>query len=339
MAGSAFSYPTWTVFDVPGAVATQPVAINAAGDVTGTWIANSSGQLLPHGFVRKSDGTITAFDVPGALETLPVAINSNGSIAGSYVDVSYVFHGFLRAMDGTMTTFDFPGPSCQCGSTVGMNEVGTIVGWSYTGAFIRAPDGSFMTFDVAGISAFPSSINDFGAITGQYNDHGCDRGFIRNSGGVVTTFEIPNLPCGFDFGAGFKINNSGYIAGSVLNSTQTSTIGFLRAPDGTSTTFFAFHADIPGPEFTLVLGLNSLGQIAGNGSVQSNVAFLSNGAAKLGVKFYFRDSDGSITAFSVPGCQAGWVAGLNDAGLVAGVCADVGNQPNSKLHGYLTNVR
>ncbi|MGH8071559.1 MAG: hypothetical protein ACRERE_41270 [Candidatus Entotheonellia bacterium] len=86
---------TLTTFDVPGAISTEPQAINPAGVITGFYFDAVSS--IPHGFLRASDGTFTTFDVPGARQqTVPRGINPAGAITGNYSEGRGI-RGFLRA--------------------------------------------------------------------------------------------------------------------------------------------------------------------------------------------------------------------------------------------------
>ena len=85
---------TFTTFDPPGSVATEPFAINPAGAITGVYLDANGNQ---HGFLRARDGTFTSFDFPGSIFTVPFAINPAGAITGLYGDASGNVHGFLRS--------------------------------------------------------------------------------------------------------------------------------------------------------------------------------------------------------------------------------------------------
>jgi hypothetical protein len=76
---------TYVTFAPPGAQGTSPVAINAAGQITGSYFdANSA----THRFVRATDGTITSFDAPGSIGTFPKVITPQGLIVGTYFDAN-----------------------------------------------------------------------------------------------------------------------------------------------------------------------------------------------------------------------------------------------------------
>src|SRR5580700_8037063 len=93
---------------------------------------------------RAQDSKIISFDAPGA-DTTPgdyngtyaSSINVGGLITGSYQGADTVYHGFLRSPNGKFTTFEAPGADTTAGS--------------YNGTA-------------------PTSINDFGVITGSFYD-------------------------------------------------------------------------------------------------------------------------------------------------------------------------
>jgi probable HAF family extracellular repeat protein len=72
---------TFTKVDVPGAIRTLAIGINASGDIVG-WFQDPAGII--HGF-RLSDGIFTTIDAPGATHTAVLGINARGQIIGHYV--------------------------------------------------------------------------------------------------------------------------------------------------------------------------------------------------------------------------------------------------------------
>src|SRR5438477_7167061 len=69
---------TFTVYDVPGAVQTNLLSINDAGDFTGTFDPDGSG--IFQAFVSVA-GTLTSFSVPDAAGTLAYEINNSKQLA------------------------------------------------------------------------------------------------------------------------------------------------------------------------------------------------------------------------------------------------------------------
>ena len=93
-----------SVYQLPGAIAENYVAINEVGDVTGAYTDTTGAQ---HGFVRNPYGTITTFDPPEGIAhatiiTQPTSINDAGAITGFYGQAG--FTGFIRVpLTGTST--------------------------------------------------------------------------------------------------------------------------------------------------------------------------------------------------------------------------------------------
>ena len=77
---------TFTEYDVPGAVQTDLLSINDAGDFTGAFDPDGSG--IFQAFVSVA-GTITSYSVPGAAWTLAYEINNSKQlVVGYFIDSS-----------------------------------------------------------------------------------------------------------------------------------------------------------------------------------------------------------------------------------------------------------
>jgi hypothetical protein len=91
-----------SVFQLPGVIGENYIAINEVGDVTGAYTDTTGAQ---HGFVRNPYGTITTFDPPegdARVGTQPTSINDAGVITGFYGRAGET--GFLRVPStGTST--------------------------------------------------------------------------------------------------------------------------------------------------------------------------------------------------------------------------------------------
>jgi len=241
--------------------------------------------------------TIITVDAPGAgtglgQGTRALGINPAGAITGFTRDAGNVRHGFLRARDGAFTMFDAPGAGTGPGQgtrAYSINPGGAIAGW-YSDAsgvvhgYLRARDGSFTTFDVPGAG---------GAGTGPYP-------------GTLASF----------------INPAGAITG-LYTDTNYAAHGFVRAPDGTITTFDAPGAGTGSGEGTFVEtptgGINPVGEITGD----SCDAVTCHG--------FLRTPDGTITTFDPPGSTLTNGNGINPAGAITGNDVDAGGV----FHGYL----
>ena len=77
---------------------------------------------------------------------------------------------------------------------------------------------TFTTIDVGVIATQAYGINDGGQIVGQFRvpTSGGYQGFLRDTNGTVTTFEVPDSWASFAFG----INTAGQIVGAVQFATS-----------------------------------------------------------------------------------------------------------------------
>jgi hypothetical protein len=267
-----------TTFDVPGDVnGTNPASINPQSAITGIWY---DGNGLGHGFLRAPiTGDLTTFDVPNDFYgTYPTAINAQYEITGYWYDANLVIHGFVRTGNGAITSFDDPdaGTGVVQGTTpLFIDQFGGVIGIyndvnDINHGFIRARDGTFTTFDPPGeiasnfLFSGPGSLseNPQGAITGAFHSDGFDV-FVRAPNGTFTTFAAADYPpcCTWSFSSG--IDPAGTVTG-VFNDGFGINHGFLRASNGTITTF-----DIPGAgtgnnQGTIPLGINAAGVVVGN---------------------------------------------------------------------------
>lgn len=292
------------IYDAPGAgtgpgQGTFAIVISPAGVIEGFYIDANN---VYHGFVRSPKGAITTFDVPGAgtgsgQGTQPFSINPSGTITGYFTDASGLSHGFVRAPDGTITTFDVPG----------------------AGRPLSCPPPLICSNGTQG-----ASINPAGTIAGQYADtSGVFHGFLRSPDGTITTFDAPGA--GTSLGQGTLItfadgiNPAGAIGGIYADAGNIFH-GFVRAPDGTFTTF-----DPQGSVFT-----NNSG-IMPNGTVASY--FVDASSVLHG---YVRTPDGSFTTFDAPGAGTGsgqgtFTENINAEGAITGQYIDA----SGVNHGFL----
>ncbi len=249
--------------------------------------------------------TFTSFDAPGAAQgTFPIAINRSGLIVGYFVDAGGVQHGFIRDPNGTFTIVDVPGST---GTRVtAVNSKGLVVGYSYSPSdtgFLRYRNGSFGTLNVpGGRYVEPVAMNDVGQIAGTaVQFFGASRGFIWSPGHTVT-FTVPDA--GYWVGV-MALNSSGTIAGAYQDVFKQETRhGFLRDNAGNVTSF-----DAEGSTFTSPAAINASGQVAG--------AYV---VANVGVFSFFRDTDGTMTLFTVAGGEA-QATSINDAGVIVGTAS------------------
>src|SRR5215469_18269555 len=158
---------TFTTIDVPGAVITNVLGINTAGDVVGNYSAGSSAPS--HGFLY-SGGTFTLFDYPGQYTTIAYGINDSGVISGSaFADDASNIVGFLYDQI-TFTTIGAPGKAATV--VYGINSAGNVVGGegtslSSTKAFeLRGARFKNITPPGTYLYAYGSGINNLGEVVG-----------------------------------------------------------------------------------------------------------------------------------------------------------------------------
>jgi len=250
---------------------------------------------------------IITFDAPGADTTtgsfngtFASGMNIRGAVTGSYIDANNVYHGFLRSREGGFTTFEAPGADTTAGSFNGTS---------------------------------PSSINDLGAITGEYFDAtGFGHGFLRSPEGKFTTFDVTGV--GGYGSTPIAINLEGAVVGYYTDS-NFSFRAFLRSPDGKFTTWIGPGActgnGSEGCYGSAAFNINFFGTIAG-GYQDNSVNFVGHGL--------IRSPDGKLTTFDAPGAGTGsgqgtgcpvCARGLNQSGAIAGIYSDA----NSVNHGFL----
>jgi hypothetical protein len=246
-----------TTFDVPddAGSGTYPKSLNLEGTVVG-YYTNASGVI--RGFVRHPNGAFTTFAGAGACNTDTsqgcygsgaTNINLFGTSAGGYNDVNFVHHGLVRSLQGKLTRFDVPGAGTDpyqgtgCpGCSQGLNLSGAIAGiyidanYVFHG-FLRSPEGQLTKFDVPGagsdsyqgtgcFSDCPTSLNDWGAITGSYNDASfVQHGYLRSPAGKASTIDAP----GSQATQPESLNDFGVVTGVYVDANSVLR-GFLRIP-------------------------------------------------------------------------------------------------------------
>ena len=307
----------FVTFDPPGSTSTTPSGITPDGTITGSY-ADASG--VQHGFLRTPTGRFTTFDPPGSTSTTPTSISPNGEIVGVYCNSSACapIHGFVRARDGAFATFDSPAGSggispaiyIPGGPPPDINPAGEIAGTYFVSVpsftehgFLRARSGAFTSVDVPDASFTEVlAINPSGATIGDFcGQTACFVGFIRSPHGSFTTIITPgsvacgggNIPIG--------INPAGAVTGLTTDPTCSLSLGYLRTPDGTITTFGA-----PGAGTFEPMAINPVGLITG--------WFFDNS----GAHGFLRTLDGAIVPFDVPGSVATFATEISALGAIIG---------------------
>lgn len=230
-------FGTVTEFDAaPGALRTEPEAINLFGWIAGTF---RDASFVAHGFVRSPQGTITTFDQADFFGPVR-AIRPNGDVIGVYLQQGGTFRGFVRQMNGTISSFDAPeldpqgsGVFCpHCGGTLptAVSLSGRTVGYfaapgHTVRGFMRKADGTFSMLDVPGaVQTQPEAINLEGAVAGEYRDAESRHGFLLTRDGALEPFDVPDAYGIYVTALDSDSRVIGYFADS------SGTHGFVRKP-------------------------------------------------------------------------------------------------------------
>jgi autotransporter-associated beta strand protein len=229
-AGSAFTIYTDAVLDLHG-------NSNAVGSLIGSGVVSNSGTEGPAPATLSvgADNTSTTFSglLQDGASTLGLIKVGTGTLtltgANTYSDGTTVGSGTLQLGNGGTT-------GSILGQNLSINPDGVITGayfepisgnpfgGSYR-VFVRTPDGIFTTFDAATYPhcctwSFPSGITPAKAITGSFNDgFAAKHGFLRESDGRVTSFDVPGAGTGFNQGTvPLGITPAGLIMGLYIDA-------------------------------------------------------------------------------------------------------------------------
>jgi hypothetical protein len=258
-----------------------PLTNNSRWHIQEIWSNQVSGCVQGDGIqvrllgAASNSGNVTTFDIPGATyDIVPVGINGNGEIVGNYSDSN---NGAAAA------------------------------------AFARDPRGGITTISgPGGAAVYASGINASGAISGGYFDATGSHGFVRDSLGKFTSFDVKNST----FSSIGPVNGPGAVIGAYVDP-YLSIHGFVRNPLGEIMSF-----DVPGsPYQTLPISIND------NGAISGFYAFLNKP-----LHGFVRDSLGNITTFDVAaGVNGTHPLSINVQGAIAGTYTDT----NFVRHGFV----
>jgi hypothetical protein len=327
-------------FQVPGALGTYPMSINASMAVTGYYYVSSTVAL---GFLRDADGTITTFSVRDGVWTEPESINAAGDVTGYYEDFpaqSTGFpgglpHGFIRYADGRTVTFN-PPMSGQAGSQaqpISINDWGEVVG-NYpfpnyaANVFIRSAGGNFTTFDFAlgaANATVVTGLNDSGTMVGYVEPGGSYR--YGYSVDPFNRLDVPVGPVENEVTTPESINDDGAIAGwysffkECLGCVATfGAGGFVRSPQGVFTLFNPPGTLVTVPQAGLweqggSLSLSAPHRLSINHAGTITGSYTDTAGAQHG---FVRNPYGTITSFDPPRGGQTTATSINDSGVIAG---------------------
>jgi hypothetical protein len=256
-----------------------------------------------------ADPTITEFDAPGAHSTHVYGIGNGGDITGVYVLENGAGVGFVRKSDGSFVSFDQPTALPQA-----VNANGETTGYlndASDNAFFAGADGTVSAFlppDWGRFYAVANAIDAKGNVAGDYYDtHLISRGFVRNRGGHIVTFDAP--------GTVTKIEKGTFVTGLAANGTASGYVhddtntfhSFLRARDGTFTAIDIAGAGAGAEQGTRAPCMSANGAVGGY--------YKKSRAAAHG---FLRDSAGNFTLFDVRHVISTVVNGVNSKGFAVG---------------------
>jgi uncharacterized membrane protein len=247
------SGPQFTKIVLPGAAMTHVYAINAQGDLAGSYVAG--GKTL--GFVLAKSGALTTIDYPGAVSTEAWGINARGDVVGRYVHGGRV-HGFLLR-DGVLSNVDVPGEDNTM--PTGISDDGKIVGCYHTSPWGLQPPAYMHGYVQDGdeFTRLPvlQSMNNGVAAGGnlvaglRYDpDSGRVSPYVSRNGSL-TQLAVPGA---LDASA-WDVNARGEVVGFYSDGSRA--YGWVLAKGAYAT------VDVPGSFNTWAYGINARGQVVG----------------------------------------------------------------------------
>lgn len=202
---------------------------------------------------------------------------------------------WMPARAGTFTSL--PPPPGYLVDPVAINNIGQMVGGAFSFKSnsleeftYSAGTFNFFTIPQAVRETVPTAINDRGEVVGYYRDaNELDHGFIWNSSGAITTFDVP----GAVQTAIQDINDAGDFVGWYQVGGST-TYGFQYSAGKLSVINASNDEHSPG---TFAMGINNEGQIIGSTYTLPTPFFPSGGWS------IFEESNGAIKRFAltIPG--------------------------------------
>jgi hypothetical protein len=216
---------------------------------------------------------------------------------------------------------------------------------------------TYVTFAVSGaVATMGEAIDTVGDIAGNWYDSAeVSHGFVRTSGGAITTFDPPGSTGTNVYG----MNDNQTIVGSFTDSDGTH--GFRRAANGTitvydapgsvdyteifaiddSNAFSGTYAAFDGDDYGFVVGNGTFKKFAANGARYTEAKAINGNGATAGdytisgggMHAFVRDPKGGLVSFDVPGGNEPFVADINAGKSVAGTSFVY---PTSNTgHGYI----
>lgn len=226
---------TFTPENFPGAVQTQVVGINGAGETVGFFIDTAG---VNHGFTDIG-GIFTSVSNPMTTTvTQLLGVNDSGRAAGYWTDAAGNFHPFTW-VPGTFTAITVPGQVSAQATDI--NNKGWVTGFNMTSATTSQ---GFL--DIGGLFTFlqfPGSVstqalglNNDGEVVGSYVDSGgVTHGFTYNiNTKVYTSVDAPGSTGTIINGVNDEGSLVGFFTTGAIVGGVTVTDGFVATPEPSS---------------------------------------------------------------------------------------------------------
>ncbi len=248
---------------IVGGANSAAYGVNDAGQITGMHVPSR----LDHAFIYA--GSVTSVAVPGAIGTYAFDINSAGTIVGYYdarIDGTFQSRAIAYAGD-SITTLPTLGGSH--GSAYAINDVGHIVGESFTAAgqlhaFLFTTDGIMDLGTLGGNRSQAFDINNEGLIVGSaWNSDGKERAFLYSDGVMIDLNDLLPEESGWELISARAVNIHGQIAG--WGRYQGEQQAFLLSPEGFSSEpappTTPDSTELPEPASMMVWGVGFAGMV------------------------------------------------------------------------------
>ena len=298
-------------------------AINASGQVSGWFAADSSGNVIEHAFITGTNGSaINDIGSLGGISSYSWAegVNAAGQVVGHSQTSGNQDHAFLYS-NGTMTdlgTLTGSGTSWAWG----INDNGQVVGMSDIGAgnehaFLTGPNGAGMTDlgTLGGPSSVAYGINTSGQVVGwsQLSGESYGHAFITGPNGVGMN-DVGALGGGDSTANG--INANGQVVGFSYINGGAYQHAFITGSNGMRITDLG---TLGGSE-SFGYGINASGQVVGGSYISgdSNQHAFVTGANGMAMT----DLNSLLTASLTDGGYLYEALGVSDSGQIVAEGSD-----------------
>jgi hypothetical protein len=251
-------------------------------------------------------------DIPDSPEAFGSGVDNHGLVTGSYYDAAFNSHGFVY-FNGVVTTVDGPtsNPPLSQAALYNVNNQGWAGGqYNDDNGVVRAAVYNVDTDAWQTLPLIPGS--GFNA-TGGVNAKGVAAGnwttdptvSTGNQGwtfqdGSYSFFDVPGVDKVHNIGTIVNdINNAGVVAGFYTDANGVFH-GFTKTGDQYQT------IDVPGANYTVLLGINNEGDVVGIYHI---------GVVRHG---FVLTRSGKLTTVDVPGAVNSYVGAISENGNLAG---------------------